>query len=346
MTHPLAARGGPLVLVLHDDVPPDAPPDDQDTLVQVALVCEALADLGWRAEPLPLTLDLGAAAAVIAGRLPRAVFNLVEAIGGDGRLAHLAPALLGSLAVSHTGADAEAAFTTGNKLLAKRMMRAAGIATPDWAEPGAEPDTPGRFIVKSVWEHASRGLDASSVVPARSVTATAAERQRRFGGEWFAERFVDGREFNLAILAGADGPEILPVAEMRFVDYPPGVPRIVDYAAKWEPGSFGYRHTRRSFAAAGAEPALARELRGMALACWACFGLNGYARVDFRVDAAGRPWVLEVNTNPCLSPDAGFQAAAAEAGYSSRDVVQRILQACHPGGARGRGPAPSAAAAS
>ena len=59
--------------------------------------------------------------------------------------------------------------------------------------------------------------------------------------------------------------------------------------------------------------------------CWTAFELKGYARVDFRVDADGRPWVLEINTNPCISPDAGFMAAADRAGLSLQDVIRRIL---------------------
>jgi D-alanine-D-alanine ligase len=60
--------------------------------------------------------------------------------------------------------------------------------------------------------------------------------------------------------------------------------------------------------------------------CWQLFGLRGYARIDFRVDEAQQPYVLEINTNPCLSPDAGFLAAAGQAGLSLTDVVQRIIQ--------------------
>ena len=67
--------------------------------------------------------------------------------------------------------------------------------------------------------------------------------------------------------------------------------------------------------------------------CWHLFVLKGYARVDFRVDEQNQPWVLEINANPCLSPDAGFVAAAARAGLSVEDIIQRIVaDAAVPGG--------------
>src|SRR3546814_4317520 len=96
-----------------------------------------------------------------------------------------------------------------------------------------------------------------------------------------------------------------------FVDFPPGRPRIVDYEAKWAPESDAYANTPRRFDLAADDAALAAELSRLALDAWHLFGLAGYARVDFRVDAAGRPTILEVNLNPCLAPDAGFAAPAA-----------------------------------
>jgi len=67
-------------------------------------------------------------------------------------------------------------------------------------------------------------------------------------------------------------------------------------------------------------------LKAFAIQCWQIFNLKGYARVDFRVDYGNHPYVLEINANPCLSPDAGFMAAAERAGLSMKDVVQRIIQ--------------------
>jgi len=274
------------------------------------------------------------------------VFNVWEGYGGYGRTVHLVPTLLDALGVPYTGCPADAILLTSHKLLAKERMLAGGVATPPvvatWPPDGpAWPSlargvaaaAPGaRAIVKSVWEHASVGIDADSLRRADDTAglhALMAERAPRMGGECFAETFVDGREFNVSVLGGPDGPEVLPLAEIVFVGYDDGRPRIVDYAAKWDDDSFEGKNTVRVFPEWSPGDPLPDALRRSALAGWRVFGLRGHARVDFRVDAAGTPWVLEVNANPCISPDAGFAAAVARSGRSYRDAVARILADAH-----------------
>jgi D-alanine-D-alanine ligase len=181
--------------------------------------------------------------------------------------------------------------------------------------------------VKSVSEHASLGLDEDSVLgeDLTAVTARLREQADRWGGAWFAEEYIDGREFNLAVLAGRQGPEVLPVAEIDFSTFPPGKRRVVGYRAKWEEDSFEFGNTPRRFDFPPCDRPLLDELQQLSQQCWRLFGLRGYVRVDFRVDAQSRPWILEINTNPCLSPDAGFAAAVERAGIGFECVVQRIL---------------------
>jgi D-alanine-D-alanine ligase len=218
--------------------------------------------------------------------------------------------------VPFTGCSASALGVTSDKLLAKQHLLRAGVPTPAVFGAGADE---GPWIVKSVWEHASLGIDDSSVVRGAAGVPRALETRRaEFGGDWFAERFVPGRELNVALIAAAGGVRALPVAEIRFEGFPAEKPAIVGYAAKWHTDSFEYRNTVRSFAL---ERELAVRAEGLARDCWELFGLTGYARVDLRVDANGRPWVLEVNANPCLSPDAGFAAALATAGIEYRTAI-------------------------
>jgi D-alanine-D-alanine ligase len=124
---------------------------------------------------------------------------------------------------------------------------------------------------------------------------------------------------------------VLPIPEIEFVDYPASKPRIVGYAAKWHEDSFECRNTVRRFVDPAQEGALCAELGRVALKCWDIFQLRGYARVDFRVDADGTPWVLEVNANPCISPDAGFAAALEEAGTPYEEGIERIVSSARYG---------------
>ena len=302
-------------------------PDEADTIVQASMVADSLRRMGWNSEIIAMGLDLSKLERRLTPR-PGVVFNLIESLNGDGRLVHLVPAVLEHLGIAFTGAPAAAHFTTTNKPIAKRLLRGAGLATPDWIDPGSgKPNGrgDGRMIVKATSEDASLGIDSGSVVPADRVHAEIARRAAAYGGEWFAESFVDGREFNVGILADKTGPQVLPIAEILFVDYPADRPRIVDYEAKWIEDSFAYSHTPRQFDLPAADAGLLGNLGRLAVAAFNLFGLKGYGRVDFRVDRAGRPWILEVNANPCLAPDAGFAAAAAAAGLTMDDVIGRIV---------------------
>jgi len=319
------------VWILHGEVPQGATPDEGDVLVQAAAVSRALEKLGYEPVRKACSLNLADVAALLQRERPVFAFNLVETIDGRGSLIHLVPSLLDALEIPYTGAGTEAIFLSSNKLLAKKVLRSGGIATPDWHILQETPENPfsaGPYIIKSVWEHASIGLDEDAVIYAHrweQLPDAIAGRSQRLGGACFAEAFIEGREFNISLLAGDKEPEVLPAAEIRFDDYPPWRVRIVGYEAKWIEGSFSYRHTPRCFDFTPLDECLLETLAEMAGSCWRLFNLRGYARVDFRVDRAGVPWVLEINTNPCLSPDAGFAASAQRRGLQFEEIIQRIV---------------------
>jgi D-alanine-D-alanine ligase len=333
------------IVVLHDEIPPDAPPDALDGLAQAEAVERTLRARGHTVERLACTLNLSEVERRLRAIAPDVVFNLVESIGGKGRLVATVPLLLESARLAFTGNGSAPTFLTANKLVAKRLMRGSHLPTTDWLEldPSHASTSPltdeaaraGAWIVKSVWEHASIGLDESSVVRVADRAHLAREieqRLRAIGYEGFAERFVDGREFNISLIESESpigSPTVLPIAEMTFepeAGYGKDKPRVIGYRAKWDEQSPEYRHTVRRFDFEPSDAPMLESLRAIAARAWHTFGLSGYARVDVRLDAAGDPWVLEVNTNPCIAPDAGFAAALSRAGTTYDDAIERLVR--------------------
>lgn len=320
------------IALLLDRIDPQAGPDQLDTLVQAQEIGRVLSRLGHQADLV--TFDPGrplVGRRLAAGRVG-AIFNLVESVDGRGERIHLAPALLERLGLPFTGSGSEAVRSTTDKLEAKSILKNHGLPTPGWlsGRPGERggPEAGRSYILKSVWEHGSLGLDEESLIRPESpdqVWEAISARRTAFGGDWFAEAFIQGREFNLSLLSIQGRPVLLPPAEILFTGLPPGQLRIVGYRAKWVEDSVEYRQTPRRFTFGPEDQPLLAELGRLARACWDLFDLRGYARVDFRVDRKGRPWILEVNANPCLAAEAGFVAAAARAGMDQATVVERIL---------------------
>jgi len=319
------------VAVVREDVPGVASPDALDTVRQAGSVGESLARCGWRTSEHVFGRDPLMLEAELARVRPDVVFNLVESWNGLASLACVAPALFRKSGLVFTGADEGSLALAGDKALARRLMHAAGLpvppgATMDELRRGVFPGV-GTYIIKARFEDASLGLGPDCVVEARQPQELLAAMQGfalRMGGDCVAEGYVRGREFNVALLAEAGGGvRVLPLAEMVFDPNLSG-PAILHYAAKWEQESAEYGASARSFDLAG-EEALASQMSGIALSCWELFGLAGYARIDFRVGENGRPCVIDVNPNPCITPDAGFAAAALQSNLDHADVVRSIV---------------------
>ncbi|MCX5847965.1 MAG: ATP-grasp domain-containing protein [Deltaproteobacteria bacterium] len=319
------------IVILHSDISPDAAEDELDCLQQAEAIARALRILDYKPILLPFELDLNQTIIKLKSLKPQAVFNIVETLASKGSLIYFAPALLDSLRLSYTGCDTQAVFQTSNKPLSKKIMRDACVSTPDWIEHdgfGSQKDNAKTYLIKSSWEHASIGLDEDSLISYTSkakILKEISRRKEKLGGSCYAEAYIDGREFNVALISGKAGVKVLPIAEMLFQDYAPDKLKIVDYRAKWVADSFEYNNTIRKFNFQKNDTGLITSLREIALRCWNLFSLRGYARVDFRVDNNGKPWVLEINSNPCLSPDAGFAAALEQAKIKYHDAIGLII---------------------
>lgn len=300
--------------------------DELDVLDQVEFIEKHLKELGIETYRKGITTSFMLEIADLSTDKPDFVFNLVESINNKGELSYFIPALLNLYSIPYSGNPLEAIFTTTSKMLTSSMLLTSGISNPKAFMPSHHQLLiPGnKYIVKPVWEDGSLGINEESVFTYND-NGVVKRLQKLDDTHWFIEDFIDGREFNISVLAGENGPEVLPPAEIVFKNYTGNKPKIVDFKAKWEMDSFEYVNTVRVFPGKDINTVLREKLMTTALKCWHVFGLKGYARVDMRTDANENPFVIEINANPCISPDSGFVAAAKEAGLPFNVVLRRII---------------------
>ena len=311
--------------IIYNEPGKDALADELDVLDQVEHIEKHLTELGVSVYRKGITEKFMSEIKLLADEKPDFVFNLVESINNKGELNYFVPALLNLYAIPYSGNPLEAIFLTSNKTICSKMMKNAGINNPASYLPSQyNMLKQGRkYIVKPIWEDGSLGITSESVFDWNA--ASEAKIMGLDDAHWFIEDFVDGREFNISVLAGKDGPQVLPPAEIVFVNYTDEKPKIIDFKAKWEMDSFEYINTVREFPGNKLNAKLLSNLRNAALSCWQLFGLRGYARVDVRTDSSDNVFVIEINGNPCISPDGGFVAATKEAGYQFTEVLQHII---------------------
>src|SRR5439155_656651 len=195
------------------------------------------------------------------------------------------------------------------KELVNAHLRAQGIAVPDWAVVRAgDPLAWRRYpaIVKPAAEDASLGIDDRSVVRDGAALETARARAHQTWDRVRVQRFIGGRELNLAVVED----RVLPHAEIEWA-LPDGLPHVVTYAAKWDTGSVYDRGTVPRLLGPG-EERLSARLSALARRVWRAVDGVGYGRIDVRMDERGRVWVIDVNPNPDLSPSAGLARDAMD----------------------------------
>ena len=316
-----------IVLILYNKLSKKPKDDEADVIEQVNLVTDALKRLGYDVDYLQIDLNLKAAIRQIVKVKPHIIFNLAETIGNKGEFTFLANSVLNFLRIPYTGSPLIPMFHCSNKYLAKKELNSIGVKTP----PGfllnecQKLQQNKKYIIKPIWEEGSLELDEDCV-----FMGSDHDFINRISGKslhhYFIEEFIEGREFNISILYGADGPEVLPLAEMRFIGDPEDKPKMMGYKSKWDDKSFEYSHTRRTFRLSGEDEPLKKELIAICKKCWNELGLKGYVRIDFRVTKQSEPLVIDINLNPCLSESGGFMAASKKKGLTFDQVIARVLE--------------------
>lgn len=262
---------------------------------------------------------------------PDAVFNACETLYGESSNEPVVPLLLEHLGVAFTGSPAACLRQCLRKADATAALRAAGVPVPGTLRIATDtiPATLGRLayplIVKPEREDGSVGIHASSVVD-DDVALRRAVRDVVVGLAQPAvvQEYIEGREIAVSLL-GWPEPRVLPPGEIAFdANLFAGRARVLTYASKWDEDSADYRGT--SSIAAAVSPAALSRVAGVARRAFLALGMRDYGRVDLRLDARGRPFVIDVNPNCDVSTEGGFAKAAARAGLGYAGAVGVILR--------------------
>ena len=178
-------------------------------------------------------------------------------------------------------------------------------------------------IVKSLTQEASIGIAQASVV---DDEAKLKERVKfvhdSIGTDAIAERFIDGRELYVGVI-GNERLQVFPVWEMQFDKMPEGVHRIATDRVKWSV-KYQKKHGIRT-SEAPLPDGVADAIKRVAKRVYRTLNMSGYARMDLRMDADGKFFVLEANANPQLAFGEDFAESAERAGLPYEDLLQRIL---------------------
>jgi D-alanine-D-alanine ligase len=292
---------------------------------QVEAVEGALRRLDLQYQLFPLKDDIeGLLRALKAYRLD-VVINLCEGAFGDSHLEMSVPSLLELLGIPYTGSPPLALGLCQNKGLAKDVLKANGIPTPkyivleDFEGWRGGIDYP--LFVKPLKEDASLGISMRSLVRDDGELKLQVEYiNDRYKQPALVEKYIDGREFNVAIL-GNEEPEVLPPSEILFEFS--DEPKIVDYSAKWFIESEEYEKTKPVYPAK-IEPSIRGKVERMALKAYRALYCRDYARVDIRLKGK-TPYVLEVNPNPDISLEAGYAGSLKSAGIAFEEFIRKII---------------------
>lgn len=326
------------ITILHDTFTDQLSLDQKDSLDTVHLISRTLAEEGHQISLVSFQADWSETLRALHQTQPEMVINLVEVFNDDGRLNYLGGVLLENSGLPYTGGTADTLYITTHKLLTKQLLRYHQLPTPEWCTV----DDLTSFIPNQAYVVKPINLDASAGIHddafqkfehAEQMHQHLQALKTASGIDFFAERYITGREFWIPMLGYGREPELVAPAEMFFTEEPEENPHhIIGYRAKWHENSFEYTHLKARYQLPPSDPLVGagnnifNTLQALALRCWSAFNLRGYPRLDIKVDDQAQPWILEINANPCLTyHPGGIVDAAQKAGMDYPALLRRII---------------------
>jgi D-alanine-D-alanine ligase len=302
--------------------------DQSDWIMQYDVI-KHLKLLNFEVELSPLSDDLNALKQRIDAFEPHIVFNLIYEFGGEAILDQNVVSYLELLKIPYTGCNPRSLTLARNKATTKKILHFHGIPTPSFAVyPKGHPITHESslefpVIVKCLAEEGSIGIFKTSLVHSEEkLVERVVNLHEQFNSDAIVEQFIAGREFSIGIL-GNSKLQAFPIWELLFENSDAPEQEFYHSHAKWN-NSYRRRKGIRTQKAELPQSTVS-ALTQMGKAVYKALGLNGYARIDFRMTANGDIYVIEANPNPDLSFDEDFAMSAKAAGVPYETLLKRIV---------------------
>lgn len=323
-----------LALVHRHLVPPEAVPEGTDTLSAPWRteydVISTLRSLGHEVLPLGVHDDLGELRRANFEWKPQIAFNLLEGFDDVTIFDQNVVSHLELLKLAYTGCNPRGLILSRDKSLSKKLLAYHRIPVPEFevfrvGRPARRPKRlPYPLIVKPLTQEASVGISQASVVDSdEKLEERVAFVHQSIGTAAIVEQYIEGRELYVGVL-GNQTLQSFPVWELFFTNMPPDSKRIATDRVKWSV-KYQKKYGIESGPAKDLAESVCERIQHTCKRAYRALELSGYARIDLRLDSAGRIWVLEANPNPQIARGEDFAASAEKVGVGYEALLQRIL---------------------
>ncbi|PYR24672.1 MAG: D-alanine--D-alanine ligase [Acidobacteria bacterium] len=293
-------------------------------------VISTLTAMGHEVQALGVHDDLGDIRRASSDWKPHIAFNLLEGFDDITIFDQNVVSHLELLKLSYTGCNPRGLLLARDKSLSKKLLAYHRIPVPECEvfRSGRPIRRPKRLqfplIVKSLTQEASVGISQASVVDSdEKLKERVTFIHDSIGTAALVEQYIEGREIYVGVL-GNQTLQALPVWELFFTNMPEGAKRIATDRVKWSV-KYQKKYGIDSGPAKDLTDAVGGQIQHLCKRAYRALELSGYARIDLRLDEAGRLWVLEANPNPQIARGEDFAASAEKVGLTYEAVLQRII---------------------
>ncbi len=325
------------VLALFDAVRPTTL--DQDLSAELktvdwkteAALLQALDTLGHTHEQLALFDNLDLLRQKLQTFTPDVIFNLADQFRNNRAFDQHIASYLALHDIPFTGCGPTGLTLCKHKGISKKILSYHRIHTPAFVliPRGRRPVRPKhlRFpiLVKPLKEEASYGIaQASFVETDDQFRERVTFLHENTGNDVIAEEYIEGRELYVSLI-GNHRLQVLPIRELVFREVPPDEPKIATYKAKWDE-AYRQKWGLENRFAEGLEPAVVRHIESVCKRIYHLLTIDGYARIDLRLNARNELYFIEANPNPALAPDEDFAESARQAGIAYPQLIDRLAR--------------------